>query len=241
MSTTVTQEFEKLCDQEFDLTSGEAYEGLDREIARIKEDFNLHGGYMSSATGQAVKEAVLARFDRVLAAFDQAYLAKWRDHSDRPLTDEDAGWLRRKAISHVLSAAEKAEGKCNALLWEHTLFFLQYWREAGIEARERIVKVQARIEILKMQKNQPPVRPGAPPGPNPFAGLDSPVDKKASVLLEELRRCYTAGCWNACGILLRIATERALDAIEPACKKNKGLSNKLAYCSRNSQHVRAKP
>ncbi len=129
----------------------------------------------------------------------------------------------------------QAEGKCNAFLWEPTLFFAQYWRDAGIEATQRIGKVHKKIEVLKMQKNQQSVKPETPPRPNPFAGLDSPDDKKASVLLEELRGCYDARCWNACGILLRIATERALDAVEPACKRKRGLSNKLAYCSGNSQ------
>jgi hypothetical protein len=234
MRTTVTPEFERLCDHEFTLAVEEAYEGLGPQIAQIKEHYNTLGSYVNSATGYAVKDAVLARVDQVLAAFDRAYMAKWRDDPIRPLIDEDVTWLGRKADLHFDAMAREAEGRCNTYLGEPRQFFAQFWSEAGIDARQRAMKFRKKIEILKMQKDQPSAKPQTVAGNNPFA-IASPDDKKVEILLAELRRCYDAECWNACGILLRIVTERALDGVEAACKKKKGLGNKLNYCSNESQ------
>ena len=150
MDTIVTADFELLCDREFELECADAYAGLDREIAAIRERLNALGNYVSSATGQAAKDAVLARFDRVLAAFDRVYLGKWRDNPGLRLTHEDVEWLMRKAVYHLNVAAQKAEGKCNTYLGEPRSFFAEYWCAVGIEARERIAKIQKQIEILRL-------------------------------------------------------------------------------------------
>jgi pyrimidine deaminase RibD-like protein len=146
--------FETLCEREFELRRGEAYVDLDREIAALKERFNALGNYFSSATGQAVKDAVLTRFDRVMAAFDGVFLGKWRDDPVLPLTDADVEWLTRKAGHHLNAAAQEAEGKCNSYLGEPRTFFAEYWCAVGIAARERSLEVLKQIEILKLEKTR---------------------------------------------------------------------------------------
>jgi len=145
---------ETLCEREFALQREEAYERLDREIAALKERHNALGNYLSTATGQAVRDAVLARFDRVMAAFDRVYLGKWRDDAALRLTDEDLEWLTRKAGYHLNVAAQEAEGKCNSYLGEPRSFFAEYWCAVGIAARERSAKIQKQIEILKLERSR---------------------------------------------------------------------------------------
>lgn len=120
----------------------------------------------------------------------------------------------------------------NGHLWESTLFFRRFWEQAKLEALRRRGKVREKIDLLMMQKahtvaeaSRPKTRPG-----NPFDGLGSSKDNKAEVLLEELRRCFEAECWSACGILMRILLERAIEAVEPACRAKKGLGAKLDFC-----------
>lgn len=64
--------------------------------------------------------------------------------------------------------------------------------------------------------------------------LTIPNNAKAAALLNELQSCYRAECWNACGILIGVLIERALDAIEPKCRPERGLSRKLGYCTNHS-------
>jgi hypothetical protein len=59
-------------------------------------------------------------------------------------------------------------------------------------------------------------------------------DTKIQKLVEEAGRCYAMECWNACGILIRIAIERALDAIDPAVRAKSGLKDKINYASSTS-------
>jgi hypothetical protein len=56
-------------------------------------------------------------------------------------------------------------------------------------------------------------------------------DAKIQQLLLESGKCYALECWNACGILMRIIVERALDAIDPAVKAKSGLKDKINYAS----------
>ena len=110
------------------------------------------GPASDSVTGEAVRDAVLTRFDRVMAAFDQVYLCKWRDDPRLHLTVEDVDWLTRKAGNHLNAAAQEAEGKCNTYLGEPRTFFAEYWCAVGIAARERSLKVLKQIEILKLER-----------------------------------------------------------------------------------------
>lgn len=65
----------------------------------------------------------------------------------------------------------------------------------------------------------------------PFEFKDRPfTDKKVAALLDELRRCYATQCWNACGLLMRIIIERAVDTVDPAVKAKCGLKDKLNKC-----------
>jgi hypothetical protein len=56
-------------------------------------------------------------------------------------------------------------------------------------------------------------------------------DAKIQKLLVEVGKCYALECWNACGILIRIIVERALDALDPAVKAKSGLKDKINFAS----------
>ena len=70
--TPILNSFETLCDKEFDLARAEAYENLDREIANIREYFSVRGSLQSSGMAQAIADAILARYDAILDAFERA-------------------------------------------------------------------------------------------------------------------------------------------------------------------------
>jgi hypothetical protein len=55
-------------------------------------------------------------------------------------------------------------------------------------------------------------------------------DAKIEALLQELRKCYPQECWNACGLLVRIIVERALDTVDNAVKAKNGLRDKINAC-----------
>ncbi len=55
-------------------------------------------------------------------------------------------------------------------------------------------------------------------------------DRKVAALIEELRRCHATQCWNACGLMMRIIIERAVDTVDPAVKAKSGLKDKLNKC-----------
>ena len=75
----ISTEFELLCDKEYGLACREAYEGLDRELANIREQYAHSGLLVSSPRAQAVSNAVLARFDAVVEGFERSHLGKWAD------------------------------------------------------------------------------------------------------------------------------------------------------------------
>src|ERR1700688_3364070 len=56
-------------------------------------------------------------------------------------------------------------------------------------------------------------------------------DLKIQRLLQELGKCFSVECWNACGILIRIIVERALDALAPEIKAKAGLKDKINFAS----------
>lgn len=163
MIPTPAASLEILCDKEFDLARNEAYENLDREVANLREHFGIRGLLRSSALGQSVLDAVLARYEKILDAFEQTYLGKWNG-TKRELTESDHKWLRDKAMSVLQAEAQEAQTKCHTLLYEPSLFFLQCWQKAGPEAREKNNKIFKKIEILKLKKEQE--RASKPPSSN---------------------------------------------------------------------------
>jgi hypothetical protein len=56
------------------------------------------------------------------------------------------------------------------------------------------------------------------------------TDAKIAALLDELKKCYPQGCWNACGLLIRIIVERTLDTVDAAVKAKTGLRDKINAC-----------
>ena len=65
--------------------------------------------------------------------------------------------------------------------------------------------------------------------PFEFAGRAF-TDAKIAALLDELKKCYPQGCWNACGLLIRIIVERTLDTVDAAVKAKSGLRDKVNAC-----------
>jgi uncharacterized protein (TIGR02391 family) len=96
---------------------------------------------------------VLARYDKVLAGFEEIYIGKWSE-TDREFTESDHQWLRARAMSVLQAEAQEAQVKCQNLLYEPSLFFQGWWQKAGPKARERNQNIFKKIEILKLQKGQ---------------------------------------------------------------------------------------
>ena len=61
-----------------------------------------------------------------------------------------------------------------------------------------------------------------------------PKDKKIAVLGEEANVCRQNNAPNACGIILRIILERALDRKDQLVKSKKGLKRKIQFCLKNN-------
>jgi uncharacterized protein (TIGR02391 family) len=153
MASTATTTLEGLCDKEFELVRDEAYLNLDREAADIREHFGIRGLARSSGLGRRILDAVLARYDQVLASFEKIYIGKWSE-TDREFTESDHEWLRNKAMSVLQAEAQEAQTICQNLLYEPSLYFQGWWQRTGPEAREKNKKIMNRIEILKLQKGQ---------------------------------------------------------------------------------------
>jgi hypothetical protein len=95
---------------------------------------------------------------------------------------------------------------------------------------------QLHREVMRTIGEEVRAARGAPPpivindnGPFEFKGRMF-KDKKISALLDELRRCHSTQCWNACGLLMRIVIERTVDTVDPAVKAKSGLRDKLNKC-----------
>jgi uncharacterized protein (TIGR02391 family) len=162
MASTTTTTLESLCEKEFKLIRDEAYLNLDREAADIREHLGIRGLAWSSVLGRTILDAVLARYDRVLAGFEKTYIGKWSE-TDREFTDTDHEWLRDRAMSLLQTEAQEAQTICQNLLYEPSRYYLAWWQKTGPEARERNKKIISKIEILKMQKGQNASKPAVPP------------------------------------------------------------------------------
>lgn len=92
--------------------------------------------------------------------------------------------------------------------------------------REVIKEIEARVRKIKGISAPPQLEGGSP-----FDfGARIFNERKIEVLLTELKACYPATCWNACGLLVRIIVERALDAADPLVKTKTGLRDKINAC-----------
>lgn len=146
----ISTEFGVLCEKEYGLASKEAYEGLDREFANIREEFGRSGLLASSARAQAVVDEVLARFDQILEAFDLYYLGKWAV-SGRVFEESEYEWLKAVATSKLDEEVREVRSRIQSELWEPSLSLVRYWERAEVEARARRSKVFQKIEILRMR------------------------------------------------------------------------------------------
>jgi uncharacterized protein (TIGR02391 family) len=149
----ISKDFEALCDKEFNLARQEAFQDLDSEIAAIKNQMASIGLLQSSSTARAVVDAVLARFDRVLIAFENSYLGKWAD-TGRTFPESDYTWLKAKVTEKLDPEILKVKAQCNSALWEPGITFVAFWEEAEFEARSRRNTIFDKIEILRLRKNQ---------------------------------------------------------------------------------------
>jgi len=76
MAGGVPQQFEDLCDKQFRFERSKLYENIDRDVLEIKKWHECRNAGMSSGMAEQVVDLLLERFDRVLDAFDNAYLGK---------------------------------------------------------------------------------------------------------------------------------------------------------------------
>jgi uncharacterized protein (TIGR02391 family) len=163
---SIPKDFETLCAKQFDLARREAYANLDREIAEIKARCAATGNLWSSGMAQIVADNILGRFDRVLLAFEDAYLRKWVG-TGKEFTDIDQAWLKAKVTEKLDPEVAEVRSKCNTALYNKNTpgTFAGFWQNAEQEAVIRRNKMFDKIEILKLEKNQAPT----PPSPVPSA------------------------------------------------------------------------
>lgn len=174
MNPAELRELETLCEKEFELVRDDSYRDLDREVANIREHFGRSGKLMSSDMAQSVVDAVLARYDRVLAGFEDVYLGKWAN-KDTEFGESDQAWLQAKARSVLEAEASKAQLKCHSFLWEKSLSFVAHWQEVGPSARSRNSKIFKKIQILQLRKKGRQMPMPLPLVPREGASSFSPI------------------------------------------------------------------
>jgi uncharacterized protein (TIGR02391 family) len=162
MPSTTTRELETLCEKEFELVRTEAYDDLDREISSVRNYFASQGSLLSSGMAQNIVDAVLARYDKVLAGFESVYLGKW-EGTNRGVSDSDYEWLLTKARAVLEPEAQEVQFKCNSFLRGLSLSFAPFWQNAGIQARARNARIFQKIEILKLKMAEGKMAKPAPP------------------------------------------------------------------------------
>ena len=153
----VSKDFEILCEKEFNLLEKQAYEGFDRELVAIRNHHASRGLLVSSSRGQAVLDAALQRFDRVLAALDHAYLNKFSDVT-RPMDDADFEWLRLVVEQKMGPAVTQVRSKIQSELWQNSRAMIGYWEKTEVEAREHCQKIRDKIEILQLRRRESSVQ-----------------------------------------------------------------------------------
>jgi uncharacterized protein (TIGR02391 family) len=151
--TGVPKDFETLCDKEFAMGHRAAFENLDREIAQIRNHAASTGNAMSSGMAIQVVDAILARFDKVLEAFEQSYLDKWRG-PEREFLPSDHAWLTAKVAEKLDPAIIEVKSHCGTSLFNAGNMFAGFRDKAEVNARERRNLVLDKIEILRLQKSQ---------------------------------------------------------------------------------------
>jgi hypothetical protein len=149
----VTKEFEQLCEKEFALKQDEAYKGFDRELANLREHYAHHGLLVSSSRAQAVMDAALLRFDKILDGFESIYLAKSSDPA-RLTDEEDVTWLKKTVGEKMEPAIFELRTKVQSDLWEQSCALTGYWQKVESEARKRSQKIREKIEIIQTAKKR---------------------------------------------------------------------------------------
>jgi uncharacterized protein (TIGR02391 family) len=144
---------EAVCDREFGLGRASVYEGLDREIADIREHFGARGSLQDSEMAQAIVDSIMAHFDGVLSAFERVYIDKWAA-TEKPLLKAEHDWLKAKATSKLDPEIYEVRSRCQSVLWEKSLSFVRYWEQAYLQAQARRSRILEKIEILRLQKDQ---------------------------------------------------------------------------------------
>jgi hypothetical protein len=123
----VTKHLEQLCEKEFALKQDEAYKGFDRELANLREHYAHHGLLVSSSRAQAVMDAALLRFDKILDGFENIYLAKFSDPA-RLTDEEDVTWLKKIVGEKMEPAIFELRTKVQSDLWEQSCALTGYWQ-----------------------------------------------------------------------------------------------------------------
>ncbi len=146
----VPSSLETLCDKEFDFGKAEAYEGLERDVASLKHQFASTGNLQSSGMARALTDLLLARFERVLSAFEAAYFKKW-DERDGAIDDKEFDWLRAKTFSRLDSEILEVRSRCQSAL-PIGVPFAPFWQDAEVRARDRRTRLLQKLDIMRLRK-----------------------------------------------------------------------------------------
>jgi uncharacterized protein (TIGR02391 family) len=153
MAADVPKQLEDLCDKQFQFDRRKIYENIDRDVLEIKKWFECRNAGMSPGMAERVVDLLLERFDRVLEAFDNAYLGKWRDPA-KGLSEAEYQWLKAKAMSVLEEEVRHVGRTCNNKLHDPACSLIQFWEQAEIKAREKKAEFFQKIEILHLEKTQ---------------------------------------------------------------------------------------
>jgi len=191
--TDISKDFEALCEKEFNLARQEAFKDLDREISAIKNRMASTGNLQSSSMARAVVDAVLGRFEKVLIAFENAYVGKWAS-TEKTFLESDYTWLKAKVTEKLDPEIHEVKTQCNSALWEPRTTFVAFWQKAEVEARTRRNAMFDKIEILRLKKNQGATLIALPARPAPSSREQSvPWDLIHPIVVKIARPRFESG------------------------------------------------
>lgn len=233
--TDISKDFEALCEKEFNLARQEAFKDLDRTIVGIKNRMASTGNLQSSSMARAVVDAVLARFEKVLIAFESSYIGKWAE-TDRNFPESDYTWLKAKVTEKLDPEVLEVKAQCNSALWEPRTTFVAFWQKAEVEARTRRNTLFEKIDILRLKKNQGAAPMAVPSHPAPSTqGPSAPWDLMHPIVVKIARPRFESGHFadsveaalkEVNDIVRQIVIEQTAEELDGADLMNRALSLK---------------
>lgn len=153
--------------------------------------------------------------------------------SSKRVKEKAEGWIS-SYLNYLFIIFDNQIKKRNALLYlEKSYLNKRLNRKKWLKTLRDILKGLKKKQIRGVKK-----KAGKHLGNYIFSGSllgeIKTKDKKISILGSETNFNWQVGCWNACGILMRIILERALDRKDKKVKQRRGLERKINYCLSNN-------